>query len=73
MNGKKRRRTVDKKMKGYSTLSILERGIYTSKPNFSYKNSEHSILEMKIYNNNVHERIGLWQRIQMILDKFLTL
>ena len=64
---------VNKNTKGYSALSILEKGVYTNKPNYYIANSDHSILETKIYNNTVHERIGLWQRIQMILDKFLPL
>ena len=69
----KKGKTVDKNLKGYSTLSILEKGIYTNKPYYAAKHSSHSIMEIKVYNTTVHERMGLWQRIQMKISNILNL
>ncbi len=68
MNSKKKGETVRKNTKGYSTLSILEREVYSKSSDYRPKFTNRSIMEIAIYNPTVHKK-KLWQKVQMILNK----
>lgn len=53
-----------KNMKGYSTLSVLEREVYSKLPNYKPQYTNHAIMEIAIYNPTVHENKGTWAKIK---------
>lgn len=71
MKYKQRGKKVDKNTKEYSTLSILERKVYTKSHNYKPQYTNRAIMEIAIYNPTVCEKKNLWQRFQMIINKIL--
>lgn len=69
MKYKQRGKKVDKNTKGYSTLSILERKVYTKSRDYKPQYTNRAIMEIAIYNPTVHMKKNLWQRFQMIINK----
>lgn len=69
MKHKRRGEKVNKRMKTYGALSVLERGIYSKTSKSIPKLTDCSVMEMKIYNSTRSGGRRLWQRIRGVLGK----
>lgn len=64
MNRKKKGKTVRKNTKGYSTLSILEREVYSKSSDCKPYFTDRSIMEIAVYNPTVQDKKGIWVMIK---------
>lgn len=62
---KKVGKIVQNIMKGKrSSLSILERGLYTQPSNYDNISHNHSIMELRVYNTTAQKSKSLWGKIK---------
>lgn len=71
MKHEKKDKTVAKNMKGYSTLSILEREVYSKSSDCRSYFSNHSIMEIAVYNPTVQDKKKIWAKLKGKTEKLI--